>query len=634
MTVRVRFAPSPTGFLHIGSVRTALFNWLYARHTGGTFVLRIEDTDTARNTEQSLRTILDGLKWLGLDWDEGPEKGGSFGPYFQSQRAEIYKRRVKELVDKGMAYEREGAIRFKMPRAPITVPDLIAGNVTRELADRELQDPDFVIVRSDGNPVFHFVNVVDDIGMQITHVIRGEDHLSNTPKHIALFRAFGVEPPQYAHLPMILNPDGTKMSKSDPDPQKARLASLETYIDDGYVPEAMRNYLCLLGWSPKDNREVLPIDEVIKKFDLPQILRTNARFDVTKLTWINGEYIRAMPLDRFIELARPFTGGHDNPKVLGLVKEKIKLLKELPDWINYFFTDDYPFDPSGEEIVQRAADGRASHETRRQVCAGRVVGCSRSRGGIESARDRVGCQDRGVDSPVSRGRVRQVRRPVAVSYAGSARSGPGAGAVAPSSREVSIMTFPNKITVIRILLIPVFVWLTLDYIRDFQKGSDREWERVLACLIFAVAVISDGVDGYIARRYHQKSELGTFLDPLADKALLVSAMILLSVRFKNGTPFDQLPLWFPVLVISRDLILLTGTVLIHMLTGKMTPRPRLVGKCATFFQMIVLGWVLLKVERPSYEWPLYAAGFFTLVSGIWYFFDGVQQLNVHEAKKA
>ena len=196
------------------------------------------------------------------------------------------------------------------------------------------------------------------------------------------------------------------------------------------------------------------------------------------------------------------------------------------------------------------------------------------------------------------------------------------------------MTFPNKITIVRILLIPVFVWLTLDYIRDFQKGSDREWERALACLIFAIAVISDGVDGYIARRYHQKSELGTFLDPLADKALLVSAMILLSVRFKDGTPFAQLPLWFPVLVISRDLILLAGTVLIHMLTGKMTPRPRLVGKCATFFQMIVLGWVLLKVDRPSYEWPLYAAGFFTLVSGIWYIFDGVQQLNVHEAKKA
>jgi CDP-diacylglycerol--glycerol-3-phosphate 3-phosphatidyltransferase len=177
------------------------------------------------------------------------------------------------------------------------------------------------------------------------------------------------------------------------------------------------------------------------------------------------------------------------------------------------------------------------------------------------------------------------------------------------------------------------VWLTLDYIRDFQKGGDKEWERILACLIFAVAAISDGVDGYIARRYHQKSELGAFLDPLADKALLVSAMILLSIRFKDG-PFYQLPLWFPVLVISRDLILLTGTVLIHMLAGKMTPHPRIVGKCATFFQMVTLGWVLLRIARPPYEWPLYTAGFFTLVSGIWYIFDGVKQLSAHEAKKA
>src|ERR1035437_8372943 len=216
MSFRVRFAPSPTGFLHIGSVRTALFNWLYALHTGGTFVLRIEDTDTARNTEQSLRTILDGLRWLGVDWDEGPEKGGPLGQYFQSQRAAI-------------CQKREGAIRFKMTREPIELSDLIAGRVVRPLNETEMLDPDFVIVRSDGNPVFHFVNVVDDMEMKITHVIRGEDHLSNTPKHIALFRAFGVEPPQYAHIPMILNPDGTKMSKSDPDAAKARLASLPTY---------------------------------------------------------------------------------------------------------------------------------------------------------------------------------------------------------------------------------------------------------------------------------------------------------------------------------------------------------------------------------------------------------------------
>jgi glutamyl-tRNA synthetase len=336
-----------------------LFNWLYARHTGGTFVLRIEDTDTARNTEQSLRTILDGLRWLGLDWDEGPEKGGAFGPYFQSQRADVYQRRIQELKDKGLAYEREGAIRFKMTRQPIEVPDLIAGSVVRPLNETETLDPDFVIVRSGGNPVFHLVNVVDDIEMKITHVIRGEDHLSNTPKHIALFRAFGVEPPKYAHIPMILNPDGTKMSKSDPDAAKARLASLQTYVEDGYAPEAVRNYLCLLGWSPKDNREVMPLDDIVKLFDLPQILRNNARFDSTKLTWMNGEYLRAMSLDRFIELARPFSGGHNDPKVFALVKEKVKLLKELPDWINYFFTEDYPFDP---EAVKKSCSAPQTSE--------------------------------------------------------------------------------------------------------------------------------------------------------------------------------------------------------------------------------------------------------------------------------
>jgi glutamyl-tRNA synthetase len=369
VNVRVRFAPSPTGFLHIGSVRTALFNWLYARHTGGTFVLRIEDTDTARNTDQSLRTILDGLRWLGLDWDEGPEKGGPLGPYFQSQRADIYRRRVKELIDKGAAYERDSAIRFKMTRQPIQIPDLIVGDVVRPLNETEMLDPDFVIVRSDGNPVFHLVNVVDDIEMQITHVIRGEDHLSNTPKHIALFRAFGAEPPKYAHIPMILNVDGTKMSKSDPDPRKARLSSLQSYIDDGYVAEAVRNYLCLLGWSPKDNREVMPIEEVIRIFDLPQILRTNARFDATKLTWMNGEYIRAMPLDRFIKLARPFLGRDGPPgrpfddayirAVLTIVQEKLKLLKDLPDWTNYFFTDDYPFDP---EAVKKSCSAPQTSE--------------------------------------------------------------------------------------------------------------------------------------------------------------------------------------------------------------------------------------------------------------------------------
>src|SRR5262245_57832600 len=304
MKPRVRFAPSPTGFLHIGGARTALFNWLYARHTGGTFVLRIEDTDVARNSQEAVDVILKGLRWLGLDWDEGPISGdataagkGQYGPYFQSQRKENYQRRVEALLSHGLAYEHEGAVKFKMDRNPIIVEDVVVGNVRRELTDREEADPDFVIVRSDGQPVFHLVNVLDDLEMNITHVIRGEDHLSNTAKHVALFRAFGIEPPKYAHIPLILNIDGTKMSKRD------KGASLTSYMEEGYAPEAVVNYLCLLGWSPKNNREKVPIKEVIDLFDLPQILRHNARFDINKLHWLNGEYVREMERDRYYELA-------------------------------------------------------------------------------------------------------------------------------------------------------------------------------------------------------------------------------------------------------------------------------------------------------------------------------------------
>src|SRR5438874_7950458 len=304
MKPRVRFAPSPTGFLHIGGARTALFNWVYARHTSGTFILRIEDTDVARNTQEAVEVILNGLRWLGLDWDEGPISGdatgpskGDFGPYLQSQRKENYQRRVEALLSRGLAYEHEGAVKFKMPREPILIPDLVVGDVRRELTDREQVDPDFVIVRSDGQPVFHFVNVIDDLEMNITHVIRGEDHLSNTAKHIALFKAFAVEPPKYAHIPLILNIDGTKMSKRDQG------ASLTTYIEEGYAPEALVNYLCLLGWSPKNNREKMALPEVVKMFALPQIFRHNARFDLIKLIGLPGDYVREMKNDRFYEFS-------------------------------------------------------------------------------------------------------------------------------------------------------------------------------------------------------------------------------------------------------------------------------------------------------------------------------------------
>jgi glutamyl-tRNA synthetase len=356
MKTRVRFAPSPTGFLHIGGARTALFNWLYARHTGGTFILRIEDTDVARNTQEAVSVILEGLRWLGLDWDEGPigadataPSKGEAGPYFQSRRQENYRQRVEMLLSHGLAYEHQGAVKFKMQRAPIIIPDLVVGDVRRELTDREQADPDFVIVRSDGQPVFHLVNVVDDLEMRITHVIRGEDHLSNTAKHIALFRAFGVEPPRYAHIPLILNTDGTKMSKRD------KGASLMTYLQEGYVPEALVNFLALLGWSPKDNREKLSVGELVAAFDLPQILRHNARFDLTKLNWLDGEYIREMSDERFYEqsvhaLARAGLDTSRCPAVyvkaaLDTCKGKFKVFSELPPYAGFYFKDDIQYDP-------------------------------------------------------------------------------------------------------------------------------------------------------------------------------------------------------------------------------------------------------------------------------------------------
>src|SRR5437899_2784339 len=349
MNVRVLFGPLPPGFRPTGGAPTALFNWLYARHAGGTFILRIEDTDVARNTREAVEVILNGLRWLGLEWDEGPTTGdvkgpskGNLGPYFQSQRAENYHRRVQELKEKGLAYDHEGAVKFKMTREPVAIPDLVVGNVTRELTDREKLDPDFVIVRSDGQPVFHFVNVADDLEMGVTHVIRGEDHLSNTAKHIALFRAFGVQPPHYAHIPLILNIDGTKMSKRD------KGASLTTYMDEGYAPEALVNYLALLGWSPKGNREKLPLPEIIELFDLPQILRHNARFDLAKLIWLNGEYIREMSNERFYELSIQALAraGLETSKyptdyvkaALDTCKGKVKLFSELPAYGGFYFT--------------------------------------------------------------------------------------------------------------------------------------------------------------------------------------------------------------------------------------------------------------------------------------------------------
>ena len=376
--VRVRFAPSPTGFFHIGSARTALFNWLYARHTGGTFVLRIEDTDKERNSEAFLAVIYESLRWLGLDWDEGPGKGGNFGPYRQSERDAVYKEYLGKLLAAGRAYEKDGAIWFKLlgersevfdehrkktvtkvANTPAVIDDLIRGRVERT------EDEDFVIVRSDGNPVFHFVNVVDDIAMQITHVIRGEDHLSNTSKHVELFKAFGVNPPHFAHIPLILKSNGPgKMSKRDQG------ALIEEYQRRGYLPEAVVNFLCLLGWNPGDDREKMPIAEIIRLFDLPGVNQSNARFDEKKMAHMNMAYLLELPGDRFLEQARDHLQRQNATAALAadpayfrevmlLSQPKIKSVEELPAYTGYFFTEDYPVDPKVRDKVMAKGDPKA-----------------------------------------------------------------------------------------------------------------------------------------------------------------------------------------------------------------------------------------------------------------------------------
>ncbi len=353
--------------LHVGGARTALFNWLYARHTGGKFILRIEDTDRARHVEDAVRVILDGLRWLGLDWDEGPEAGGAHGPYFQSQRGEIYGRYLDRLRDTGHVYlDEAGATRFRLPRQPLEFVDMVCGRnfVDRSKTTTPTGEPesDMTIRRADGSWIFHFVNVVDDIEMGITHVIRGEDHLSNTPKHIELYQAFGVEPPRFAHIPLILNRDGSKMSKRDQG------AGIGNYMEQGYVPAAVRNYLCLLGWSPKDDREKIDIDEVIRLFDPEKINRKAAQFDLEKCNWLNAQYIAAMSLEQFIDASTPWIekagiayGSRDAlAPVLALIKEKIKQLPEVPGWIGYFFTDDYVYEaePVEKTLRKPGAAGR------------------------------------------------------------------------------------------------------------------------------------------------------------------------------------------------------------------------------------------------------------------------------------
>lgn len=350
MTVRTRFAPSPTGFLHVGGARTALFNWIYTRRHGGQFILRIEDTDEKRNTPEANQVIFDGLKWLGLDWDEGPDKGGEFGPYRQSERNSIYEKHLAVLEAGGHVYEDGGATRFRSPRKTVAVEDIICGRIEFDMSNPATH-PDMTIRRPDGSWIFHFVNVVDDIEMQLTHVIRGEDHLSNTPKHIELYNALGATPPKFGHIPLILNHEGKKLSKRDGG------SSITYFMDHGYAPEAVINYLCLLGWSPGENRERLDVAEILEHFDLEKINRRNAIFDLDKCFWLNGQHILAMSLARFVELAKPFVDKAGVPygtdeallPALAIVKAKVKHLSDVPDWIGFLFNEDFAMDAEAVE---------------------------------------------------------------------------------------------------------------------------------------------------------------------------------------------------------------------------------------------------------------------------------------------
>ena len=348
--VRVRFAPSPTGYLHVGGARTVLFNWLLARKTGGTFILRIEDTDQTRHVEDSVGKILDDLRWLGLTWDEGPEVGGAFGPYFQSQRLEIYNRYLDSLLSAGRAYyalespeelasrreaaQREGkgfqyrrphplptveegraaratgrpvVVRFLMPDLPITIEDEILGEVTVQPEQHE----DFVIQKSDRYPTYHFACVVDDALMKITHVLRGQEHLMNTPKHIALQRALGLPTPTYAHLPVIFNMDGSKMSKRDKEKalkegRQPPEIEVHEFRMAGYLPEALLNFLALLGWSPGDDRERFTLDELVEAFTVRRVGKTNARFDREKLLAFNTTWAAALSPQRLLAAFKDF----------------------------------------------------------------------------------------------------------------------------------------------------------------------------------------------------------------------------------------------------------------------------------------------------------------------------------------
>jgi glutamyl-tRNA synthetase len=405
--VRVRFAPSPTGHLHVGGARTALFNWLFARSKGGKFILRIEDTDMERSTEESYRSVVNAMRWLGLDWDEGPGVGGDYGPYAQSERRQLYREWAERLVGEGRAYvcfcsqddlarmreelkkqgkdikydrrcreltpddvgRRRGAgephvIRFKTPLGGQTVvEDIVKGHITFENPTLD----DFVIIKSDGYPTYNFACVVDDALMKITHVIRGDDHLSNTPKQILIYQAFGVDPPGFAHVPMIMGPDKARLSK------RHGATAIGQFKADGYLPEAMINYFALLGWAYDDSTTLFEVQDLVSKFSLDKVSSTPAVFDYGKLQWINGEHMKKRPVEDRIGLVVPhleraglISAPVDHEKwayvarVVDVVGERLKLGGQIVELAAFFFKDEVEYDSdAAEKFLKRHYIGAA-----------------------------------------------------------------------------------------------------------------------------------------------------------------------------------------------------------------------------------------------------------------------------------
>ena len=347
--MKLRIAPSPTGKLHIGNARTALFNWLYAKANNGTFLVRIDDTDTERSTEAFKNDIIENFKWLGIDWDEGVDVGGPHGDYKQSQRFDRYQEVADQLLSEGFAYEDNGAIRFKVPQdGSVDFKDYVRGNMSFNLSDVE----DFVILRSDKSPTYHLASTVDDIDYGITLIARGEDILSSTPKHILIMQALNSSLPDFCHLPLLFGPDGKKLSKRHGD------TSVEAFRDKGILQVAMFNYLCLLGWSPGNDLEKFDSELAIQKFDLNNVLPNSAIFDEKKLLWLNGLYIRSTEQKEFEKTAinqiekdinRPFFSDELNrvSKILSSVQERIETLNDLTPQI--IFLLDEPFVINSED---------------------------------------------------------------------------------------------------------------------------------------------------------------------------------------------------------------------------------------------------------------------------------------------